>query len=125
MSNQPKLPRRVFLKGVGATLGLPLLNAMIPANGWAAGTSGAPNRMAFVFVPNGVVVPDWKPHAEGADWQLSPTLSSLSNVKDRVCVISGLAQDNGHAKGDAIWGITHDLRRYSWTGSSSGENGRR
>ena len=100
MSNRPKLPRRVFLKGVGATLGLPLLNAMIPANGWTAQSIGAPNRMAFVFVPNGVVIPDWTPKGEGADWQLSPTLEPLANVKDRLCVMSGLAQDNAHAKGD-------------------------
>ncbi len=100
MSDQPKLPRRVFLKGAGATLGLPLLNAMLPSNGWAAPATGAPNRMAFVFVPNGVIVPDWTPTSDGADWQLSPTLQPLANVKDRLCVMSGLAQDNAHAKGD-------------------------
>lgn len=100
MRNLPKLQRRMFLKGVGASLGLPLLNAMIPANGWAADVVGAPNRMAFIFVPNGVVVPDWKPQSEGPDWQLSPTLEPLNNVKDKLCVLTGLAQDNAHAKGD-------------------------
>ena len=100
MNSQPKLPRRLFLKGVGATLGLPVLNAMLPSNGWAAGASGAPNRMAFIFVPNGVIVPDWTPQGEGADWQLSPTLEPLANVKDRICVMTGLAQDNAEAKGD-------------------------
>ncbi len=98
--NQPKLPRRTFLKGVGATLGLPVLNAMLPSNGWAAGATGAPNRMAFVFVPNGVIVPDWTPKGEGADWQLSPTLEPLASVKDHLCVMTGLAQDNAEAKGD-------------------------
>ena len=98
--HQPKLPRRTFLKGVGATLGLPLLNAMLPSNGWAAGATGAPNRMAFVFVPNGVIVPDWTPKGEGADWQLSPTLEPLASVKDHLCVMTGLAQDNAEAKGD-------------------------
>jgi hypothetical protein len=100
MGGHPKLPRRVFLQGVGASLGLPLLNAMLPANGWAASSTAIPKRMAFVFVPNGVVVPDWTPTGEGADWQLSPTLEPLANVKDRLCVMTGLAQDNGHAKGD-------------------------
>ncbi|WP_010588233.1 DUF1552 domain-containing protein [Schlesneria paludicola] len=100
LSDQPKLPRRLFLKGTGVTLGLPLLNGMMPSNGWAAGATNAPTRMAFVFVPNGVVIPDWKPTSDGTDWQLSPTLQSLENVKDRLCVMSGLAQDNAHPKGD-------------------------
>ena len=100
MRNQSKLPRRLFLKGVGATLGLPVLNAMLPPNGWAAGSTGAPSRMAFVFVPNGVIVPDWTPKGEGTDWELSPTLEPLVNVKDRLCVLTGLAQDNAEAKGD-------------------------
>ena len=100
LNDQPKLPRRVFLKGTGATLSLPLLNAMLPANGWAAGATNAPNRVAFVFVPNGVVIPSWKPASDQPDWQLSPTLESLANVKDHLCVMSGLAQDNAHPKGD-------------------------
>ena len=96
MNDRPRLPRRTFLKGVGASLGLPLLNAMCSSNGWAAGTSGStgvPNRLAFVFVPNGVIVPDWTPKGEGSDWQLSPTLQPLASVKDRLCVMTGLAQD--------------------------------
>lgn len=100
MSNQPKLPRRLFLKGAGATLGLPLLNGMLPTNGWSAQATGAPNRLAFVFVPNGVVVPSWTPASDNADWQLSTTLEPLAAVKDQLCVMTGLAQDNGHAKGD-------------------------
>ena len=100
MSGLPKLPRRTFLKGVSATLSLPLLEAMLPANGWGNDRSSVPNRMAFVFIPNGVVMSDWRPTSTEADWQLPPTLEPLANVKDRLCVLSGLAQDNGHAKGD-------------------------
>ena len=100
MSQRLPLHRRTFLKGVGATLGLPLLEAMLPASGLAAQSAGAPKRMAFVFVPNGVIVPDWTVKGEGADWQLSPTLEPLAKVKDRVCVVSGLMQDNARAKGD-------------------------
>ena len=100
MSQRLSLHRRTFLKGVGATLGLPLLEAMLPASGLAAQSAGAPKRMAFVFVPNGVIVPDWTVKGEGADWQLSPTLEPLAKVKDRVCVVSGLMQDNARAKGD-------------------------
>ena len=100
MSQRLPLHRRTFLKGVGATLGLPLLEAMLPASGFAAQSAGAPKRMAFVFVPNGVIVPEWTVKGEGADWQLSPTLEPLAKVKDRVCVVDGLMQDNARAKGD-------------------------
>ena len=100
MSQRLPLHRRTFLKGVGATLGLPLLEAMLPASGYAAQSAGAPKRMAFVFVPNGVIVPDWTVKGEGTDWQLSPTLEPLAKVKDRVCVVDGLMQDNARAKGD-------------------------
>jgi len=100
MSGQPKLQRRTLLKGLGATLGLPLLEAMLPADVFAAGSAGAPKRMAFVFVPNGVIVPEWTPKGEGKDWQLSPTLEPLAKMKDKVCVFTGLAQDNASAKGD-------------------------
>ena len=100
MSQRLPLHRRTFLKGVGATLGLPLLEAMLPASGFAAQSAGAPKRMAFVFVPNGVIVPEWTVKGEGTDWQLSPTLEPLAKVKDRVCVVDGLMQDNARAKGD-------------------------
>ena len=100
MSQRLPLHRRTFLKGLGATLGLPLLEAMLPASGFAAQSAGAPKRMAFVFVPNGVIVPDWTVKGEGTNWQLSPTLEPLAKVKDRVCVVDGLMQDNARAKGD-------------------------
>ena len=100
MSHQQPLHRRTFLKGVGATLGLPLLEAMLPKSGFAAQSTGAPKRMAFVFVPNGVIVPEWTVKGEGADWQLSPTLEPLAKVKDQVCVLTGLMQDNARHKGD-------------------------
>lgn len=100
MSNRPKLDRRTLLKGFGAVMGLPLLEAMMSASGFAAGSAGAPKRMAFVFVPNGVIVPDWEPKGEGTHWELSPTLESLAKVKSKVCVVQGLAQDNARAKGD-------------------------
>ena len=100
MGRHSKLRRRTFVKGLGAAIGLPLLEAMLPSNGFAAGSAGAPKRMAFVFVPNGVIVPEWEPKGEGKDWKLSPTLEPLAKVKDKFCVFSGLAQDNASAKGD-------------------------
>lgn len=100
MSRHPKLQRRTFVKGMGAALGLPLLEAMMPGTGYAAGSISTPKRMAFVFVPNGVIVPDWEPKGEGSTWELSPTLESLASVKKKVCIFNGLAQDNARAKGD-------------------------
>lgn len=100
MSRHPKLERRTFVKGLGAVLGLPLLEAMIPGTGYAAGSISTPKRMAFVFVPNGVIVPDWETKGEGSNWELSPTLEPLAKVKDKVSVLKGLAQDNARAKGD-------------------------
>ena len=95
-----ELPRRTFLKGSTALLGLPLLNAMLPNSGLAAGSAAAPNRMAFVFFANGAIMPDWTPEKDGADYELSKTLKALEPFKSDLNVMSVLAQDNGRAKGD-------------------------
>lgn len=94
------LPRRTFLQGVGATMALPLLEAMLPLRGWAAPAASGPTRLLFVFFPNGAIMPDWTPKGAGRDFQLSPTLEPLAKVKDKICVLSGLMQDNARAKGD-------------------------
>jgi hypothetical protein len=99
-ANHP-LPRRTFLRGVGgAALSLPLLDAMGPMRAFAAETQAAPLRMAFISFPNGAIMPSWKPSGTGETFELSPTLEPLAKVKDDLLVISGLAQDNGRAKGD-------------------------
>lgn len=97
------IPRRTFLSGVGAALSLPVLEIMTPAQKLQAalpGTSKYPTRMAYVFVPNGVIMPSWTPEGKGADYKMSETLSHLKHLRDDITVISGLAQDNGRAKGD-------------------------
>ncbi|MHC4876707.1 MAG: DUF1552 domain-containing protein [Planctomycetota bacterium] len=95
------ISRRSVLKGTGTLMGLPLLNAMLPTNGLAASTNGpAPLRTAYVFFPNGAIMPSWKPQGEGTDYELSETLKPLEPFKSEFNVISGLAQDNGRAKGD-------------------------
>lgn len=99
-SNQSPLPRRTFLKGVGTAMALPALEAMRPASLLAAESAGEPVRMAFVFFPNGAIMPDWKPTGEGTDYQLSKTLKPLEKLKSEINVFTGLAQDNGRAKGD-------------------------
>ena len=101
MSNT-NLYRRTFLRGMGLSLGLPLLDAMAPrtARGGESNPGDTPVRMAFVFVPNGAIMQDWTPAATGSDYELSKTLSALADFQDDITVLTGLAQDNGRAKGD-------------------------
>jgi hypothetical protein len=82
------LNRRLFLRGVGATLALPLLDAMSPA--FAAPRKAIP-RMSFMYVPNGINLAQWTPTGSGKDFIFSPTLKSLEPFRERVNVLSGLA----------------------------------
>jgi Protein of unknown function (DUF1552) len=90
------IPRRTLLRGMGATLALPVLDAMTPA--FAAATR-RPTRMAFMQVPNGIfnLRNEWTPTTVGANWELTRTLEPLAAFKDRMVVISGL--DNQQAAG--------------------------
>ncbi len=98
--------RRTLLRGAGLTLGLPLLESMTPfarsafASNESVAAAKAPVRMAFIFFPNGVIVPNWKPKRDGEDWKLSPTLEPLASLKSKINVISGLAHDNGRGYKD-------------------------
>ena len=94
-----QLERRTFLRGLGLTVGLPLLEAMQPARA-AAQASGPATRLAFVFFPNGAIMPNWKPEGDGADWKLSRTLKPLEPHKERVTIFTGLTQHHGRANGD-------------------------
>jgi hypothetical protein len=86
------LPRRAVLKGLGASIALPLLDAMIPALAKPAETFKPPNRLGVVFVPNGMWPMDkWTPGTEGA-LEMTPTLAPLTAFRDRLVVVSGLAQ---------------------------------
>jgi len=90
------LPRRTFLRGVGATLTLPLLDAMIPAaTAWAKTPAKPVRRLGFVFMPMGCDHTRWTPPGEKLD-QLSPILSSLEPVRDQVTVISNLELQNAY-----------------------------
>lgn len=95
------LSRRTVLKGLGASIALPWLEAMGPFTGWA---SQAPNRvpvrMAFVYVPNGKNMADWTPSAEGADFTLPRILEPLSEVREYVSVLTGLTADKARPNGD-------------------------
>jgi hypothetical protein len=101
MSRNWRISRRTVLRGLGTAVTLPLLDAMAPAAALAAGDKQrGPLRMAFVYVPNGKHMPDWTPKAEGADFELPYILEPLAAVKDRLLVLSGLAQDHGRPHGD-------------------------
>ena len=95
------LARRTFLRGIGTTLALPLLDAMVPA---LAATRNTPAngacRLGFVYVPNGIIMDRWTPAVEGAGFEFTPVLNALEPFRDRLLVLSGLAQVNGRALGD-------------------------
>src|SRR5262249_20903281 len=91
------LPRRAFLREMGVTIALPLLDAMTPA--LAAGAKPAV-RLGFVYVPNGISRDKWRPKGEGADFEFAPTMKPLEPFRERLLVFSGLAQVQGRALGD-------------------------
>jgi hypothetical protein len=97
-----RLSRRTMLRGMGCAMGLPLLDAMLPSRGIAAdSTTGRPPvRMAFVSFPNGAIMDAWRPTGEGQSFELGPTMQPLAELKSQLIVFSGLAQENGFAKGD-------------------------
>jgi hypothetical protein len=83
------LPRRTFLRGIGATLALPLLDAMVPALG-AAAAARPRIRLGLVYVPHGAVMDRWTPAGEGPGFELSPILQPLAPFRDSLVVLSGL-----------------------------------
>lgn len=88
------IPRRTFLRGAGVALALPLLDSMFPAFGSAAQiTSNKATRLSFFTVPNGIIMDQWTPAALGNSFDLPAILSPLSEFKDRMLVIGGLANN--------------------------------
>lgn len=88
-----------MLRGVGAAISLPWLESLAPL-AQAGGTAVPPRRMAFVYVPNGVILPDWTPKTEGPDYALPSILESMAPYKQDFMVISGLTCDKARANGD-------------------------
>ena len=91
------IPRRTILKGLGTALALPMLDAMTPA--LTPVKEKAP-RLAFVYVPNGIVMEEWTPAATGRDYQFTRILKPLEKFRDDLLVCSGLDDYNGKALGD-------------------------
>ena len=103
------IPRRTVLRGIGATLALPWLDAMVPALG--AGAQSRPSairRFSVVYVPNGMAMDSWTPAATGAVFELTPILSPLTPFRDRLLVVSGLngAKSKGSHSGAATRFLT-------------------
>ena len=107
------LPRRTFLRGVGAALSLPLLDAMVPALSALSRTAAQPRmRMGFVYVPNGVQLENFRPATAGAGYAMTPILQPLEPYREQMTVLGGLANalanplDVGsgtHARASAVW----------------------
>jgi hypothetical protein len=103
------LPRRTFLKGVGVSLALPLLDSMIPARTLLAQTAAKPlPRLGFVYVPHGAIMAQWTPSTEGAGFEFTPILKPLEPFRDRLNVVSGL----GHRAADTT--AVHSLSPTTW-----------
>jgi hypothetical protein len=100
MKHAKHLSRRTVLRGLGAAVSLPLLDAMVPAFASPAPAS-APLRLAFIYVPNGILMRQWTPQAQGRDFELPRILAPLAPHRENVLVLSGLAQNTGRPLGDA------------------------
>ena len=95
------IPRRTFLRGAGATVALPLLDAMVPALSAQSTTAAAPvRRLGFVYIPNGAVMQQWTPAETGSGFALSPILQPLAPYKDQLTVVTGLAHGQAEPLGD-------------------------
>jgi Protein of unknown function (DUF1552) len=103
------LPRRTFLRGMGVTMALPLLDAMIPARTLLAQTAANPkSRLGFVYVPHGAIMDKWTPATEGAGFEFTPILKPLESHRDYVNVVTGL----GHRAADTT--AVHSLSPTTW-----------
>jgi hypothetical protein len=95
-----RLSRRTLLRGLGAALALPWLEAMHVSGARGATTTAAPLRLVFLAVPNGMHMASWTPDAEGADFALKPTLAPLARFQADMLVLSGLTLDGARPHGD-------------------------
>ena len=102
-----QMHRRTFLRGAGAALALPWLEAMAPPlTATARAAAAPPKRLGFVYIPHGVIMNQWTPAAAGAGFELTPILKPLEPYRDDLIVVSNLvraaAVDN-HACSASAW----------------------
>ena len=92
------LPRRTLLKGIGAGIALPMLDAMVPA--LSAQTKKAPPRLGFIYAAHGVIFSDWKPNATGRNFEYSLNLKPVERLRDHVNILTNLSHLEADTKGD-------------------------
>jgi len=96
------LPRRTVLRGLGVALGLPMLDAMVPAFSAVAKAAAKPvHRFQAIYVPNGMAMDYWTPATEGRGFELTPILSSLAPYREQLTVLSGLRSSWGYVHAGA------------------------
>ena len=100
--NLKTISRRSVLRGMGVTIGLPMLQSMMPGRLLTAAEADrdAPLRMAFFYVPNGAHMPDWTPQGDGTGYKMSASLERIADYRDQFNVLSGLTLDGARAHGD-------------------------
>ena len=106
MISKKAIPRRTVLRGIGATMALPLLDGMVPALSALARTPAAPSqRFGFIYVPHGSIMREWTPAQEGANFEFSPILKPLESFRDQLSVLTNLSNygENGHSVSSAMW----------------------
>ncbi len=102
------IPRRIFLRGVGAAIALPLLDGMVPALAGPLATEvKRPLRVGYIYVPNGIMRDVWLPSKAGANFEMTPVLKELAPFRDQLLVLSnldgGLDEVGGHVAGSSMW----------------------
>ena len=103
------LPRRRILKGMGAALALPLLDAMVPALTPTVKTAAAPRkRLGCVYIPHGAIMDRWTPATAGTGFEFTPILSPLEPFRDSLTIVTNLTRpeqgyDTNHAGAPASW----------------------
>jgi hypothetical protein len=103
------LSRRTVLRGAGACIGLPLLDAMVPAGVAMAQTAAKPpQRMAFVGFPHGAVMDKWSPAKAGKDYEISEILTPLAKYRDQMTIVSGLRNKPAES------GLAHSIIERTW-----------
>jgi hypothetical protein len=108
------LPRRTFLRGIGAAVSLPLLDAMVPAGKALAQTAAAPQpKTGFFYFPHGAVIDRWRPTTTGRNFELPQILAPFKGFEEHMTVVSGLR--NKAAEGAGV----HSVNPGTWLGCTS------
>jgi len=97
MITRRSLSRRTLLRGAGTTIALPFLDAMVPAFAATGSTRKPPVRMAFLYVPNGIMMDGWNPNYQGKLQELPRILKPLEPLKDDINVLGNLTHNSGRA----------------------------